>query len=48
MSSPARFPIIPPEEKRCVWMSAGIVPYQLCNRKCDCTDCDIDDADDPA
>jgi glycine cleavage system H protein len=44
MSDPAVFPVIPPQEERCVWMKAGIVPYQLCNQKCDCDVCDIDAA----
>jgi glycine cleavage system H protein len=36
--------IIPPEEYRCVWMSAGILSYQLCDLQFDCDHCPIDAA----
>ena len=38
------YPIIPPGELRCIWMSAGIISYQLCDRKYDCDNCPIDAA----
>jgi glycine cleavage system H protein len=36
--------IIPPDELRCVWMSAGILSYQLCDRQFDCDHCPVDAA----
>jgi glycine cleavage system H lipoate-binding protein len=36
--------IIPPDELRCVWMSAGILSYQLCDRQFDCDHCPLDAA----
>jgi len=36
------YQIIPEGESRCVWMSAGILNYQLCNRKFDCDACPLD------
>jgi glycine cleavage system H lipoate-binding protein len=35
-------PIVPPGELRCVWMSAGVLSYQLCERKLDCEQCPLD------
>ncbi len=37
-------PILPPDELRCVWMSAGILSYQLCDRAFDCDHCALDQA----
>lgn len=39
-----QYPIVPPEELRCVWMSAGVLSYQLCDREFDCDDCPVDAA----
>lgn len=39
-----RFPVLPPEESRCVWMDAGILSYQLCDRAFDCDNCPLDAA----
>lgn len=36
--------LIPPTEKQCVWMSAGILSYQLCDRMFDCDCCPLDQA----
>jgi len=36
--------IIPPDERRCVWMDAGVLPYQLCIQPDGCDDCSIDAA----
>lgn len=36
--------IIPPDELRCIWMSAGILSYQLCDRRFECDDCPLDAA----
>lgn len=36
-------PIVPPQH-RCVWMSAGILSYQLCDRPFDCDGCPLDAA----
>jgi len=35
-------PIVPPGELRCVWMTAGVLSYQLCDRKLDCEQCPLD------
>lgn len=39
-----KYPIVPPNELRCVWMTAGILSYQLCNHRFDCEDCPLDSA----
>ena len=44
MDSVDRFHLIPPEELRCVWMTAGVLAYQLCNRTLDCDNCPLDAA----
>ncbi len=36
--------IVPPGEMRCVWMTAGILSYQLCDREFDCERCPLDTA----
>ena len=36
------YKIIPEGDSRCVWMSAGILSYQLCNRLFDCDACPLD------
>jgi glycine cleavage system H protein len=35
-------PIVPQSELRCVWMTAGVLSYQLCERKLDCELCPLD------
>lgn len=37
-----KHPLIPPEESRCVWMTAGILSYQLCEREFGCEQCPLD------
>ena len=44
MDSSNRFHLIPPGEMRCVWMTAGVLAYQLCDRMLDCEDCPLDAA----
>jgi glycine cleavage system H protein len=39
-----KHPLIPPNEQKCVWMSAGILSYQLCDREFDCDHCPLDSA----
>ena len=41
-SSDKNFSIIPPRESPCIWMSAGILSYKLCERKYECDTCPID------
>ncbi len=36
--------VVPPNEQRCVWMTAGILSYQLCDRSFDCDNCPLDAA----
>jgi len=36
------FPVIPPQESKCVWMTAGILSYQLCDREFECEQCPLD------
>ncbi len=36
--------VIPPDELKCVWMTAGILSYQLCDRQLDCEHCPLDQA----
>lgn len=36
------YPIVPPSELRCVWMTAGVLSYQLCEKKFDCEQCPLD------
>ena len=38
------YTIIPPGELGCVWMSAGLVAYQLCDRAYECDRCPFDAA----
>jgi glycine cleavage system H protein len=38
------FHIIPPDEDCCVWMTAGVLAYQLCDRKFSCEECAVDSA----
>lgn len=34
----------PPESKKCVWMTAGVLQYQLCDCEFDCDRCALDQA----
>lgn len=43
-SSDKTWHIVPPEEMRCIWMTAGIVSYQLCDREFECERCPLDAA----
>jgi glycine cleavage system H protein len=38
------YPLVPPNELRCIWMTAGILSYQLCEREFDCERCPLDRA----
>ncbi len=44
MSSYRKCFLIPPTEKQCLWMSAGVLSYQLCDRMFDCDCCPLDQA----
>ncbi len=44
MKSPRKCHLIPPDELCCVWMTAGILTYQLCDRLFDCDHCPMDAA----
>jgi glycine cleavage system H protein len=37
-----RYHIIPPDENRCVWMTANVLPYKLCDREYECEECPLD------
>jgi glycine cleavage system H lipoate-binding protein len=37
-------PVVPFETRRCVWMIAGVLSYQLCERPYDCDRCPLDAA----
>jgi len=39
-----KYPLVPPSEQKCVWMTAGILSYQLCDREFDCDRCPLDSA----
>ncbi len=39
-----RYQIIPAEELRCVWMTANVLTYQLCDREYECDSCPLDAA----
>jgi glycine cleavage system H protein len=36
--------IVPSDDLKCVWMTAGILSYQLCERRFDCERCPLDAA----
>lgn len=36
------FPIVPGNEKKCVWMELGIVSYKICDRNFECDSCPLD------
>ena len=39
MTIPKQPKRLPPQELQCVWMTAGILTYRLCDRDFDCDDC---------
>lgn len=44
MSSPKKHHFNTPDGLRCIWMTAGILSYQLCDRSYDCDNCTLDAA----
>jgi len=40
--SKKQYPIVPSNELRCVWMTAGVLSYQLCERRFECEQCPLD------
>ncbi len=44
MTSDKKCHLVPPEEQRCVWMTAGVLAYQLCERMLECEGCPLDHA----
>jgi glycine cleavage system H protein len=42
MTAIKRCYLIPPDEQLCIWMSAGLLSYQLCNQRTDCESCPVD------
>lgn len=42
LDSQKQYPIVPSNELRCVWMTAGVLSYQLCERKFECEQCPLD------
>ncbi len=44
MNSLKKYHLIPPEEHKCIWMTAGVLSYQLCDRELDCDSCPLDAA----
>ena len=39
-----RYPLIPEEEKKCIWMTTGFISYKLCDRSYHCEACPLDQA----
>ena len=37
-----QFPLIPKNEKKCVWMELGMVSYKICDRNFQCETCPLD------
>ena len=37
-------PLIPEKERKCVWMSTGLISYKLCDRNLQCESCPFDQA----
>ena len=37
-------PVVPHDAQPCVWMSAGLLTYRLCDREFDCENCSLDAA----
>jgi len=40
----ASYPLIPEEERKCVWMATGFISYKLCDRNYQCDICPLDQA----
>ncbi len=38
------YPLIPEEERRCIWMTTGLISYKLCDRNYQCEICPFDQA----
>ena len=38
------FPLIPEEERKCIWMNTGLISYKLCDRNYQCEICPFDQA----
>lgn len=38
------YPLIPEEERKCVWMTTGLISYKLCERNFQCEFCPFDQA----
>ncbi|MDP3097154.1 MAG: hypothetical protein Q8M86_04345 [Syntrophales bacterium] len=38
------YPLIPEEERKCVWMTTGFISYKLCDRSYQCETCPFDQA----
>lgn len=39
-----RYPLIPADERKCVWMTTGLISYKLCDRSFQCEFCPFDQA----
>ncbi|MHB8770397.1 MAG: glycine cleavage system protein H [Syntrophales bacterium] len=39
-----RYPLIPEDERKCVWMTTGLISYKLCDRNYRCEFCPFDQA----
>jgi glycine cleavage system H protein len=44
MNPSTKHHVVPPDELCCVWMTAGILSYQLCDRELECDQCPLDSA----
>jgi len=42
MEQNTEYPMIPPEEIKCIWMDGGVIGYKLCDRKYECEGCPFD------
>ena len=38
------YPLIPEEERKCIWMTIGFISYKLCDRSYQCETCPLDQA----
>jgi len=38
------YPLIPEEERKCIWMTTGFISYKLCDRSYQCEACPLDQA----
>jgi len=39
-----RYPLIPEDEQKCIWMTTGFISYKLCDRSYQCETCPLDQA----